>query len=226
MTNGTSTANGSSADSPGCVAQIDIDPGGLFFGDTMASYDGFSGILAPYQLRDGTIHALLRTNRIEYGILEDRGRIDSTVKAVDYLRTVNGDHLYDLELLFASKCPFNGLNPDEFQVYSAEGVADKWRVVIRFSSPELLESCRRAAEKEGIDWVVRHVYQDGGYNPLDELTPIQRETVEKALELGYFEIPRGISMEELAAELDITPNAVSERLRRAERKLLSSLSSP
>ena len=65
----------------------------------------------------------------------------------------------------------------------------------------------------------------GGYNPLDELTPVQRETVEAALELGYFDIPRGVSMEELAAELDITPNAVSERLRRAERTLLSSLPS-
>lgn len=226
MTNGTSTVDGSAADSSGCVAQIDIDPGGLFFGDTMASYDGFSGILAPYQLTDGAVHALLRTNRVEYGVIEDRGRIDSTVRAVDYLRTVNGDHLYDLELLFAPKCPFHRLNPDEFHVYSAEGVDEKWRVVIRFSSPELLESCRRAAEEEGIGWTVRHVYRNGGYNPLDELTPVQRETVEAALELGYFEIPRGVSMEELAAELDITPNAVSERLRRAERKLLSSLSSP
>lgn len=225
MTNGTSTAGGSAANSPGCVAQIDIDPGGLFFGDTMASYDGFSGILAPYQLQDGSVHALLRTNRVEYGVLEDRGRTDSTVRAVDYLRTVNGDHLYDLELLFAPDCPFHELNPDEFQVYSAEGVADRWRVAVRFSSPELLESCRRAAEERGIGWDVRHVYRDGGHNPLDELTPVQRETVERALELGYFDIPRGVSMEELAAELGVTPNAVSERLRRAERQLLSALAS-
>lgn len=224
MTSNDATIDGERSDgSAGCITEIDIDPGGLFFADTMAAYDGFSGTLVPYQTTDGAAHSLLRTNSVEYGVLENRARADSTVKAVSYLRTVNGEHLYDLELLFAPECPFRRLAADQFRVLSAGGVAEKWRVLLWLESPELLELCRRSAEEADIGWDVRGVYRAGSYNPLDELTSVQRETVERALELGYFDIPRTVSMEELAAELDVTPNAVSERLRRAERRLLSAL---
>ncbi len=51
------------------------------------------------------------------------------------------------------------------------------------------------------------------------LTEKQRHTLEVALELGYFETPRDITLKELAAELDITHQALSERLRRATAAL-------
>nr|WP_222863711.1 helix-turn-helix domain-containing protein [Natronococcus pandeyae] len=40
-----------------------------------------------------------------------------------------------------------------------------------------------------------------------------------AVRHGYFEIPRRISLEELAAELGVTHQALSERLRRASDTL-------
>ena len=52
------------------------------------------------------------------------------------------------------------------------------------------------------------------------LTPLQRELVASAIEHGYFEIPRRISMEELAAKHDISDQAASERLRRGLSNLL------
>lgn len=206
-----------------CIAGIDVSTDGLFFADTVAAYDGFSGILSPYQVDDGIFHSLLRTDSVEYGVLKNRARVDSTVRSVNYLRTVNGDHLYNLELRFGSKSPLRRLDPDEFQLFDARGTSERWRVLLWLSSIEPLDACRRTAEREGIDWEIRDVYWKGSHDPLDELTPVQRETVEAAFELGYFDIPRTVSMKELAAELDVTPNAVSERLRRAERRMFSAL---
>ena len=52
-----------------------------------------------------------------------------------------------------------------------------------------------------------------------DLTPAQEECIRTALEMGYFEIPRSVSTEEVAAELDVSKSAFLERLRRGERTL-------
>jgi DNA-binding CsgD family transcriptional regulator len=59
--------------------------------------------------------------------------------------------------------------------------------------------------------------------PLDALTPRQREVLEIAYEMGYFDVPRSASTEAVAAELDLDTSTVSEHLQRAERNLLSTV---
>jgi predicted DNA binding protein len=55
---------------------------------------------------------------------------------------------------------------------------------------------------------------------LGSLTDKQRQTLELALRSGYYERPREIDLTELAARLDISKSAVSQRLRAAEHKLI------
>jgi hypothetical protein len=56
--------------------------------------------------------------------------------------------------------------------------------------------------------------------PGNGLTDRQYEALRIAYELGYFTIPRDASLEDVAAELDIAPSSVSERLRRAQTQLI------
>ena len=56
--------------------------------------------------------------------------------------------------------------------------------------------------------------------PGDGLTDPQHEALRTAYEMGYFEIPRAASLEDVAAELDITASSLSERLRRAQTHLV------
>ncbi|WP_331233619.1 helix-turn-helix domain-containing protein [Natronorarus salvus] len=51
------------------------------------------------------------------------------------------------------------------------------------------------------------------------LTTEQYEALSLAVERGYFEVPRRISLQELAEELDVSHQSLSERLRRAQRVL-------
>ena len=53
----------------------------------------------------------------------------------------------------------------------------------------------------------------------DRLTDKQLMVVRKALELGYFDHPRRITVRELARRLKIAPSTLSETLRRAGRKM-------
>jgi hypothetical protein len=55
------------------------------------------------------------------------------------------------------------------------------------------------------------------------LTASQYEILAAALAGGYFEVPRGVRMSDLASEFDISDQAASERLRRALSRVLSTL---
>lgn len=52
------------------------------------------------------------------------------------------------------------------------------------------------------------------------LTDRQREVLQTAIEAGYYRVPREVSREELAEELDISGGTVSEHLRKIEAKLV------
>lgn len=52
------------------------------------------------------------------------------------------------------------------------------------------------------------------------LTERQRDAVETAVELGYYDIPRRATQEDIAAELDCAPSTAAEHLRKAESRVL------
>lgn len=58
---------------------------------------------------------------------------------------------------------------------------------------------------------------------LPTLTPRQSEVIHYAFEHGYYEIPRRITTEEIAAAIDVERRTAEEHLRRAENKLLATV---
>lgn len=79
----------------------------------------------------------------------------------------------------------------------------------------------REFEEAGVSPELRRMGgYDGPERPLDDLTPRQREVVETAWELGYYEVPREATADDVAAELGLDGSTVTEHLQRAERNLL------
>jgi len=54
----------------------------------------------------------------------------------------------------------------------------------------------------------------------DRLTDRQREIVETAYDLGYYEIPRAATTDEVADAVGVTPSTVAEHLQRAEKNVI------
>ncbi len=54
----------------------------------------------------------------------------------------------------------------------------------------------------------------------DSLTEKQREFVEKAVGMGYYDSPRGCSLTELADEMGVAKSTCSDTLHRAERNIV------
>ncbi|WP_165875320.1 helix-turn-helix domain-containing protein [Natrarchaeobius chitinivorans] len=63
-------------------------------------------------------------------------------------------------------------------------------------------------------------YREGLYRG-QSLTDRQREVLETAYELGYYERPSETSHEEIASVLECAPSTVGEHLRKAEKRLVS-----
>ena len=105
----------------------------------------------------------------------------------------------------------------EGQILSATGTSDGWEFEVRFSGRESLSRCQDCCEDAHISLEVIRVFNPTNpeAGPWYGLSEHQREALTLAVRMGYYDIPRGCTTAELADELGISDQAVTERLRRA-----------
>ena len=101
-----------------------------------------------------------------------------------------------------------------------------WTFKLRFQDHRGVRDFHNECQAAGIDFHVQRLYtldeqQDARYS--FGLTAEQQAALVTALERGYFHVPRDTTLEEIAAELDITPQAASERVRRGANTVLRSV---
>jgi len=89
---------------------------------------------------------------------------------------------------------------------------------------EALRDVWEYARAEEFDFEIVNLRQQGGPDPdapdPGALTDQQREALVAAYENGYFTEPREVSLEELAASLDLSATAVGGRIRRGLKSLV------
>jgi predicted DNA binding protein len=100
-------------------------------------------------------------------------------------------------------------------------VGERWHTRMRFSDREALSTFRAFCDENDLDFRLNKLYDTDPERgpPRDRLTACQRETLRLAHERGYFAIPRDVTLADLADELGVSNQAVSERLRRACARL-------
>ncbi len=123
---------------------------------------------------------------------------------------------------------FQGIQKYDGQLLSATGTTERWEFELRFSDHEHLsgftEHCEDAQIKLEVTRVFNPTKPDVG--PWYGLTDPQREAITLAVEKGYYNIPRNCTTQELADELGISDQAVTERLRRAILALVTHMLAP
>ncbi|WP_293033076.1 helix-turn-helix domain-containing protein [Natronococcus sp.] len=106
-------------------------------------------------------------------------------------------------------------------VQEAEAKNGRWYLKLKFVDESVLEKFQAHFRGRDRTFELQRLYR--GIEPKErryDLTPEQREVLTTAREMGYFEVPRETQIEELAAELGISTNSVSQRLRRATDNLV------
>lgn len=150
-------------------------------------------------------------------VFEEAVREHPTVEDIQVVSTHDGETLYALDWEVSRDTFFAGLQDADVNVMGATGGADSWSFELRFPSHEAVSAFQAYCADAGIPIEVDRVYNptkpDAG--PWYGLTPPQRETLVRAVQSGYYSIPRQTSTNQLAQTFDISDQAVTERLRRA-----------
>lgn len=146
---------------------------------------------------------------------------DPSVAAYELLVETESRLLFDVSFVDGAMRPRDELLAEGGSVLEMWGTDGWWQVRVRFPDRDTLVDAYDRLEASGISVDLRRVSDVSSVTGTEtRLTPQQQEALEAALEHGYFEIPRGISMEELADELGISHQALSERFRRAYETLV------
>lgn len=100
-------------------------------------------------------------------------------------------------------------------ILEASGRGDTWLLRIRFMTRSQFEAFREYFEERIPGLQLRQLFPLAyPRHTRGDVTVEQYEALVTAVEMGYYAIPRDASIRELADELEISHQAVSERLRR------------
>lgn len=142
------------------------------------------------------------------------------VRDVRVVASAGGDHLLRCRWADDHDCVFDALDDPTVVLRSAVGTAEGWTFEVRAGSQSAIARFREYCHDHDVPVALRGLY---GLDPPDgshDLTDKQRETLLLAHERGYFDTPREAALGDLAADLDITQQAVASRLRRGTRRLV------
>ena len=165
---------------------------------------------------DETVMPMLWARGTSRADVEAALRDDPTVDEVELLGDFDDEWLFQMQWVSQVDLILEMLTNAEASVLDAVGHGDQWRLRVLYPRRSLFSTTHEFCEDHGITFDVRSIRE------LDEepagrygLTAAQYEMLSAAATRGYFQVPRGVSLEELADELDISHQAASERLRRA-----------
>lgn len=145
---------------------------------------------------------------------------DPTVETYSPITGTAERWLYEIEFVEAVSELRSLIVAEGGTVLAATARHGTWTLQLRFPSHDAVSRVYERFSEREIPVEMMQI-QSLSNTTVDEigLTPEQHEALVAALEYGYFEIPRDISLEGLAAELDISHQALSERFRRAYQTL-------
>jgi len=145
-----------------------------------------------------------------------RLRARSVVDGVEVIENFENQTLYGLDWDVEDDSFLSAVRSQRGQILRATGSGDEWSFELRFPDHDALSTFRSRCTDADVRLSVKRVYNpsqpDAG--PRFGLTEHQHEALTLAVEMGYYDVPRHCNTVEVAAELGISDQALTERLRR------------
>ncbi|WP_224336510.1 helix-turn-helix domain-containing protein [Haloprofundus halobius] len=172
----------------------------------------------------GMFFFLVEAEDGEFGEFDSALEADDTVSESLLIAESNATRIYRLRhtdgaiLLSPETTKVGGL------MLEAKSDEQGWTVRLHLPDREALAELWEFCGDRGISFELYRLFRQDEWTvggPTG-VTDAQREALVAAYEDGYFEEPRETSLEDLAAELDISPTAMGGRLRRGTGKLIES----
>ncbi|WP_241430399.1 helix-turn-helix domain-containing protein [Halococcus salifodinae] len=145
---------------------------------------------------------------------------DETVEEVELLADTEEECLYRMEWTQEARIVGYMVVEQGATVENATAKNGQWYLRVLFPERKGLQAVDEYARESGYSLNLTQIYGiDAREQARFELTDEQRDALVMAVENGYYQVPRDVSQEDLADELDISHQALSERLRRATENM-------
>lgn len=146
---------------------------------------------------------------------------DPTVESVRATADFDGEHLYQIEWRDGIDDLVEEMIDHEGVILEASGRDDRWRLRIRFMTREQFEAFRAHFDEHGPSFRLEQLFNvKHPRHTRGDVTPEQHEALMAAVHAGYFRVPSDASIQDVADELGVSHQAVSERIRRGTENLV------
>jgi predicted DNA binding protein len=158
-----------------------------------------------------------------YDEFERAAATDRTITDLVKVTDVEDAALYRVGWVVDVETVAYGIPQTGATLLSAIGKDDRWQLQIRFDDQRGTAAFQRFLRENDLVahlsrlYEVNHPRTDGQPG----LTDLQHATLVAALQAGYYETPRRISMSDLAERMGISQQALSKRLRAGHRTVIA-----
>lgn len=170
---------------------------------------------------DGTVMPLVWARGSAPEEVDAALREDASVESFDRLATFDDEILYRMEWVDRVELVIQMITGSHATVMDAYGDGRAWALRVLFPGRDELSDTAEFCEERQLTFDVMSVREmDGEPSGRYGLTEEQHVALTTACKRGYFEVPRRVDLDELADELDISHQSLSERLRRGHQALI------
>lgn len=155
--------------------------------------------------------------------LDDALSGDPTVAAYELVDWTDSTGIYYIEHTPETKLISTVVTDVNGYLVHTETERDGWLARLLLPDRAALNTIWEYADAEDISLEIIEIYgnEAAGGEGTFGLTPEQHDALTVAYRRGYFSEPREVSLEEIAAEMDLSSTAISGRLRRGMRNLIA-----
>lgn len=169
---------------------------------------------------DGRVCPYLWVTTHDHSQFREAVEGDHSVESLRLVEKEGDVALYHFDWQPESGAFLDCVSQSDAAVLDAKGTSTRWQFTLRFDTHDHVRQFQEGCANRDIQLSIDAVTSGSvGDSPNELLSPCQRETIELALQRGYFDVPRRTTMVQLADELDISDQAVSARIRRGIKKL-------
>ncbi|WP_254544355.1 helix-turn-helix domain-containing protein [Halomarina pelagica] len=206
----------------GTVAEVEIPANEFALRETLETFEEVE-----FDIERLVAHDMDRVMPYVWALGADSEALTATLDAdpsVENLRLlVDGEEeqLYQMEWIDRIQSLVHLLVEEDATILAAVGKGDVWRFRVLFPEHSALSQTYEYCEENGLALRFTRIYRlDEGRHSELGLTKMQQETLTTAVDRGYYKVPRDVTAAELAHELGISHQALSERLRRGHETLI------
>jgi predicted DNA binding protein len=170
-----------------------------------------------------SVMPFVRASCPEMDALDDALKHDTTTRRVVSLSGDKNCILYRITWGPKVRTAIETFVQSDGSLLGAYGQGDRWKLRLLFPDQASVSETYSNWRDHSIDPSIQRVNgvsDVADYNGID-LSSCQHETLVEAFETDYYDIPRGTTLDGLADQLDVSHQALSERLRRGHRNLIA-----